>query len=89
MLPWVYAPGNDCKDKIELVEPVVIAPAVPLIVVSPTLKGMSLAPPSCRMVMLPPAVPPNVEMLAVKPLVEVKVSVARKKRPVVMSTSPP
>ena len=68
--------------------PLVMAPAVPLVVALPTLKGVIPCPP-CRMVMFPPAVPPTVEMLAVKPLVEVKVSVARKKRSVVMSTVPP
>jgi len=45
--------------------------------------------PPCRIVIAPPAVPPAVEMLAIIPLISVKLSVILTKLPAVKSTIPP
>jgi len=84
--------GLDWGGAIVFVGPVVIAPAVPLVVALPTTKGVGVPvndPPPCRIVTLPPPAAPAVEMLALIPLRLVKVLVARKKRLVMTSKFPP
>ena len=68
---------------------VVIAPAVPLSVPSPTTKGVCIKPPPWLIVIVPLPAPPAVEILAATPFWSVNIPVARKNPSVTTSTLPP
>ena len=70
-------------------EPDVMAPVVPFVVASPTIKGVVVLP-AWRIVIGPPPVPLlALEMLAFTPLLSVKVPLTVRRLPAVRSILPP
>ena len=69
-------------------EPDAIAPVVPFVFASPTIKGVVVLPP-WRIVIPPPPVPLALEMLTSTPLLSLKVPLTLSKLPPVRSILPP
>ncbi len=69
-------------------EPDAIAPVVPFVVASPTIKGV-VVPPPWRIVIAPPLVPLALERLTSTPLLSLKVPLTVSKLPAVRSILPP
>jgi hypothetical protein len=69
-------------------EPDVMAPVVPLVVASPTIKGLVVLP-AWRIAIAPPLVPLALEMLAFTPLLSLKVPLTVRRLPAVRSILPP
>ena len=69
-------------------EPDDMAPVVPFVVASPTIKGVVVLPP-WSIVIAPPPAPLALEMLASTPLLSLKMPLTVSKLPVVRSLPPP
>ena len=69
-------------------EPDDIAPVVPFVLASPTIKGVVVLP-AWRIVIAPPPVPLALEMLTSTPLLSLKVPLTLSKLPAVRSILPP
>ena len=69
-------------------EPDAIAPVVPFVFASPTIKGVVVLPP-WRIVVAPPPLPLALEMLTSTPLLSLKMPLTVSKLPAVRSILPP